>query len=48
MLAVGIEVGDVDEPQLDQGVNWNRIVVGAIAVLALVVVYDALQRDDEP
>jgi len=29
-------------------VNWNRIVVGAIAVLALVVVYDALQRDDEP
>ena len=28
--------------------NWNRIVVGAIAVLALVVVYDALQRDGEP
>lgn len=26
--------------------NWNRIVVGAIAVLALVVVYDALQRDE--
>jgi hypothetical protein len=29
-------------------VNWNRIVVGAIGVLALVVVYDALQGDDEP
>ncbi len=28
--------------------NWNRIVVGAIAVLALVAVYDAVQRDDEP
>jgi hypothetical protein len=28
--------------------NWNRIVVGAIAVLAVVVVYDAVQRDDEP
>ena len=27
--------------------NWNRIVVGAIAVLAVVVVYDALQSDDE-
>jgi hypothetical protein len=29
-------------------VNWNRIVVAAIAVLALVVVYDAVQGDDEP
>lgn len=28
--------------------NWNRVVVGAIAVLAAVVVYDALQRDGEP
>jgi hypothetical protein len=28
--------------------NWNRIVVAAIAVLAIVVVYDALRRDDEP
>jgi hypothetical protein len=28
-------------------VNWNRIVVAAIAGLALVVVYDALQSDDE-
>lgn len=28
--------------------NWNRIVVGAIAVLAVVVVYDAVQREDEP
>ena len=27
--------------------NWNRIVVGAIAVLAVVVVYDALQGDDK-
>lgn len=27
--------------------NWNRIVVAAIAVLALVVVYDAVQRDDD-
>ena len=27
--------------------NWNRIVVAAIAVLAVVVVYDALQGDDE-
>ena len=27
--------------------NWNRIVVGAIAVLAIVVVYDALQGDDK-
>jgi hypothetical protein len=29
-------------------VNWNRIIVGAIAVLSLVVVYDALQSDGEP
>ena len=28
--------------------NWNRIVVAAIAVLAVVVVYDAVQRGDEP
>jgi hypothetical protein len=28
--------------------NWNRIVVAAIAVLALVVVYDSLQRGEEP
>ena len=28
--------------------TWNRIVVAAIAVLALVVVYVALQRGDEP
>ncbi|MDX6422574.1 MAG: hypothetical protein QOI67_45 [Gaiellaceae bacterium] len=28
--------------------NWNRVVVGAIAVLALVVVYDALQSDGKP
>ncbi len=28
--------------------NWNRIVVGAIAVLALVVVYDAVRSDGEP
>ena len=27
--------------------NWNRIVVAAIAVLALVVAYDAVQRDDD-
>ena len=27
--------------------NWNRIVVAVIAVLAVVVVYDALQSDDE-
>jgi hypothetical protein len=26
--------------------NWNRIVVAAIAVLAVVVVYDALQGDE--
>jgi hypothetical protein len=29
-------------------VIWNRIVVAAIVVLALVVVYDALHSDDEP
>jgi hypothetical protein len=29
-------------------VNWNRVVVGAIAVLAVVVVYDAVQSDGEP
>jgi hypothetical protein len=28
-------------------VNWNRVVLAAIAVLAVVVVYDALQGDDE-
>ena len=28
--------------------NWNRIVVAAIALLAVVVVFDAVQRDDEP
>ena len=28
--------------------NWNRVVVGASAVLAVVVVYDAVQGDDEP
>lgn len=28
--------------------NWNRIVVGAIAVLALIVLYDALQAGEEP
>jgi hypothetical protein len=29
-------------------VNWNRVVVAAIGVLALVVAYDALQSDDTP
>jgi hypothetical protein len=28
--------------------NWNRVVVAAIAVLAVVVVYDALKSDDAP
>ena len=27
--------------------SWNRVVLAAIAVLAVVVVYDALQGDDE-